>query len=49
MVRPDANLLGEKLDRIWSDRSLARLYGENAIERIAGMGISWDRVIGSLL
>ena len=49
VVRPDANLLGEKLDRIWSDRSLARLYGENAIERIAGMGISWDRVIGSLL
>jgi hypothetical protein len=28
---------------------LARLYGKNAIERIVGMDISWDRVIGSLL
>ncbi|MDG2048075.1 MAG: glycosyltransferase family 4 protein [Halioglobus sp.] len=49
VVRPEANLLGEQLDRIWSDRALATLYGENAVERIAGMGISWDRVIGSLL
>ena len=49
VVAPDALLLGEKMDRIWSDRSLPKLYGENASEKIVSMDISWDRVIGSLL
>ncbi|MEZ5571598.1 MAG: glycosyltransferase family 4 protein [Halioglobus sp.] len=45
----DPRVLGEELDRVWNNRILARTYGENARTRITGMGISWDKVIGSLV
>lgn len=45
----DARALGEELHRIWSNKALARTYGENARTRVTGMDISWDKVIGSLV
>jgi len=45
----DARALGAEMQRIWKNKSLAKTYGENASSRIAGMGISWDKVIGSLV
>ncbi len=49
VLPPDAQVLGQELDRIWNSRSLARAYGENARSKVSGMDISWDKVIGSLL
>jgi glycosyltransferase involved in cell wall biosynthesis len=45
-ARPDA--IAACLDRIWS-KTLARRLGSVAFERIAALGISWDRVLLRLL
>jgi len=49
ILPPDARALGAEMNRIWKNKTLARTYGENAKTRIAGMGISWDKVIESLV
>jgi glycosyltransferase involved in cell wall biosynthesis len=49
VVRPDARLLGEELDRVWNNRGLAKTYGANGSTKMTGMDINWDRVVGSLL
>lgn len=49
VVQPEADKLGEELDRIWNNRALAKTYGVNANSKVKAMDISWDTVLGSLL
>ena len=49
VLLPEAQALGNELDRIWNNRALAKMYGENARSKVFSMDISWDKVIGSLL
>jgi glycosyltransferase involved in cell wall biosynthesis len=46
---PDPALLGQAMSRVWQDRKLARLLGENAREAIAGVDFSWDNILEKLL
>ncbi len=41
--------LAVAMDKLWKDRSLAKQYGENGLQRYRSMGISWDKVAASLL
>lgn len=45
----DPGEVAQALDSVWSERSLAKEYGENAKQHIEEMDLSWNRVIGSLL
>jgi len=49
VLPPEPQELGNELERVWNNRTLARTYGENARGKVASMDISWDKVIGSLL
>jgi glycosyltransferase involved in cell wall biosynthesis len=49
VVQPEAQQLGEELDRIWSNRTLAKTYGTNANAKLKDLDISWDRILGRLL
>jgi glycosyltransferase involved in cell wall biosynthesis len=46
---PTAASLAEAMDRLWEARSEARCMGQAGRERYAGMGISWENVVASLL
>ncbi len=46
---PSAGALAEALDQLWENRAEARTMGQAARERYAGMRISWETVIETLL
>ena len=46
---PEPAALAERLDALFSDRSLAERLGERASARPMELGIDWDTVIGNLL
>ncbi len=46
---PEPTALAERLDALYSDRSLAKRLGERASARPTELGIDWDIVIGRLL
>ena len=46
---PDPTALAERLDALYSDRSLAERLGDNAAGRPDELGIRWDGVIEKLL
>ena len=46
---PTPESLAETMDTLWENRARAEVMGRAGRERYAGMGISWDAVIGRLL
>ena len=49
IVPPDPAELGAAFDRLHADQDLARRMGNAASDRVTGLGIDWDTVIGKLL
>ena len=49
VVPPDPRAIAEAFDALHADRSAARRLGEAARERVAALGIGWDRVIARLM
>ena len=46
---PSAKSIAAALDRLYSDRALARRMGDAGLQRIEELGISWDHVLRRLL
>jgi glycosyltransferase involved in cell wall biosynthesis len=49
VVAPEAEALGEELQRSWQNPGEAKLLGENARQKIQEMDISWDKVCDRLV
>ncbi|CDM65842.1 glycosyltransferase family 4 protein [Pyrinomonas methylaliphatogenes] len=49
IVEPTPESLAAALDLLWEDRVRARLLGERGRARYTALGISWDKVLSSLL
>jgi glycosyltransferase involved in cell wall biosynthesis len=49
VVGPTAEALAAAMDRLWDDRSQARIWGEAGRAEYDSLGLSWRRVAGSLL
>lgn len=49
VVSPEPQALAEAMDRLYSDKATARRMGENGLEKIATMGISWETTIQRLV
>jgi glycosyltransferase involved in cell wall biosynthesis len=49
VAAPDPEAIATAMDRLYADRSMAQRMGEAGRQRIAELGISWDRVIEKLL
>ncbi len=49
VAEPTAASLAEAMDRLWENREEARKMGQAARERYAGMRISWETVVETLL
>lgn len=49
VVEPDPRALAEAMDRIYLDRKLAGMLGQNAHARLGELKISWPHVLESLL
>jgi len=48
MTEPSPVALAEAMDKLFSDKKRAREMGQNGIELVQGLGISWDNVIRRL-
>ena len=48
IVQPDQDRLAEALDRIWSDREMARRWGLAGRHAYESLGLSWARVVREL-
>ncbi len=49
VCEPDPKALAANLDRIWTDRALARRLGAQANARYRALGIGWPHVVETLL
>jgi glycosyltransferase involved in cell wall biosynthesis len=49
LVPPVPEALAAAFDRLHADRTLAARLGAGAADRVAALGINWDRVVASLL
>lgn len=49
VAAPEPEAVAAAFDRLHADRALARRLGANAAERVAELGIDWDRVVERLL
>lgn len=49
VIDPDARVLAETFDRLWSDRRLAERLGEAAYVRVSELGIDWSTVVRKLI
>jgi len=49
VAAPSPQSLAEAMDSLWEDRERARNMGQAARELYAGMNISWERVVNTLL
>lgn len=49
VTEPSPKSMAAALDRLYSDRALARRMGEAGMQRIEELGISWDHVLARLL
>ncbi|MBB3834816.1 glycosyltransferase involved in cell wall biosynthesis [Xanthomonas arboricola] len=49
ITEPDPVALAEAIDRLWSDRTLARRMGAASRERVRELRIDWDHVIARVL
>jgi glycosyltransferase involved in cell wall biosynthesis len=49
LADPDPRAIAECMDRLYLDPKLARDMGENGLERIRELGITWERVMEKLL
>jgi glycosyltransferase involved in cell wall biosynthesis len=49
LVEPTPQAIAESMDRLYSDRALARRMGEAGMDRLVEIGITWDRVVERLL
>lgn len=45
LVEPDAKKLAEVFDRLYEDKKLAEKMGQNGLQRIQELDITWDNVI----
>jgi glycosyltransferase involved in cell wall biosynthesis len=48
VAEPTPAAIGDALDRLYTDRRLARAMGSAGFERMVELGISWDNIVGSL-
>lgn len=48
VAEPEPAALAEAMDRLWSDRALARRLGAQGRERYRQLGISWPQVVEAL-
>jgi glycosyltransferase involved in cell wall biosynthesis len=49
IVKPDPKSIAAAMDRLFTDRDLAKRLGENARPRMAALNISWEAVLSRLL
>ncbi|HEU5238015.1 MAG TPA: glycosyltransferase family 4 protein [Pyrinomonadaceae bacterium] len=49
IVEPDPRAIAESLDRLYSDRELARCMGERGNNKLRSMNLSWSRVVEQLI
>jgi len=49
ITAPDPEAIAGAMDRLYADRSTAQCMGEAGRQRIAELGITWDRVVEKLL
>jgi glycosyltransferase involved in cell wall biosynthesis len=49
LVEPTPEAIAERMDQLYLDRRLAKRMGEAGPDRLAALGITWDRVVEKLL
>src|SRR5262249_26109064 len=49
IVEPESGAIAESLDRLYSDRELARCMGERGNNKLRSMNLSWSRVVEQLI
>ena len=49
IAEPTPEALAQAMDRAWSDKGFAQKAGKSGREKYSGMGISWKKVVETLL
>ena len=49
VTEPNAASVAESMDQLWSDRTRARVMGEEGLAAYHALGLSWDHVVQCLL
>lgn len=49
VIKPNAELLAEKIDYLYKNKHIAADYGKNALNKIKNMNLNWDEVINNLV